>query len=84
MFVLWDGAELCDAFQFFCAVILCGDLHGFSNLCRELYAAAYVLRTAILYNNFHQFVLSGAAAFFTDSKGYTGVRFSAVAVPFGC
>ena len=52
MFVLWDGAELCDAFQFFCAVILCGDLHGFSNLCRELYAAAYVLRAAILYNIF--------------------------------
>ena len=52
MFVLWDGAELCDAFQFFCAVILCGDLHGFSNLCIELYAAAYVLRAAILYNIF--------------------------------
>lgn len=49
---IWDGAELCDAFQFFCAVILCGDLHGFSNLCRELYAAAYVLRAAILYNIF--------------------------------
>lgn len=52
MFVLPVLAALCDAFQFFCAVILCGDLHGFSNLCRELYAAAYVLRAAILYNIF--------------------------------
>lgn len=46
--------------------------------------AAFFFRTAILYNNFRQFVLSGSAAFFADSKGYIGVRFSAVAVPFGC
>ena len=46
--------------------------------------AAFFFRTAILYNNFRQFVLSGAAAFFADSKGYTDVRFSAVAAPFGC
>ena len=77
MFVLWDGAELCDAFQFFCAVICTAS---------QTFAESFMRRHTSCVRRFcaiFSFIrVVGRVALHGGGKGDPTVRFFAAAAPF--